>query len=127
MSAASRSQRIVYVGTYTRGKGGEGIYRCLFDGKTGELGPAVLAVRADNPSFLALDPRGAFLYAVGETNETDGRPGGSVSAYAIERGADALTFLSRTTSAGIGPCHLAVDRTGRFVLVANYASGSMAR
>ena len=37
-----------------------------------------------------------------------------------------LTFLNRQSSEGAGPCHLSVDRTGRVVLVANYASGSAA-
>jgi 6-phosphogluconolactonase len=37
-----------------------------------------------------------------------------------------LTFLNQVPSRGVWPCHLALDRTGRWLAVANYGSGSMA-
>ena len=38
----------------------------------------------------------------------------------------ALTFINDVASGGTGPAHVAVDRTGEFVLVANYGSGHIA-
>jgi 6-phosphogluconolactonase len=55
----------VFVGTYT-GKGSEGIYAYGFDPATCDTSPVGLVAATDNPSFLAVDPNGRFLYAVNE-------------------------------------------------------------
>lgn len=49
---------------------------------------------------------------------------GGVSAYAIG-GDGKLTALNHRPSIGAGPCHVAVDRVGRHVLLANYSGGSV--
>src|SRR5262249_25200984 len=36
------------------------------------------------------------------------------------------TLINQQPSLGPGPCHLVLDRTGKFLLVANYAGGSVA-
>jgi 6-phosphogluconolactonase len=114
---------LLYVGTYSR-RGSEGIYLYRFDLQTGGLHLVSTAGEAENPSFLAIDPRGRYLYAVNEVAEFRGQRSGAVSAFAIEAGSGGLTFLNHQPSGGPGPCHLTVDRTGRFVLVANYSGGS---
>ena len=58
--AASRLGRLVYVGTYTDGDS-KGIYAFRFDGATGALTPAGLAVESPNPSFLATRPDGRVM------------------------------------------------------------------
>jgi 6-phosphogluconolactonase len=49
-----------------------------------------------------------------------------VSAYRIDRRSGQLTRLNQVSSGGPGPCHLAIERTGRCVVVANYGGGSVA-
>src|SRR6185436_8739981 len=71
---------------------------------------------------LDLDRR--LLFAVSEVASFEGKPGGAVSAYAIEP-AGTLKLLDRRPSMGSNPCHLALDKEGRRLLVAN-ASGSVA-
>jgi len=83
----------------------------------------MLAAAAANPSFLALHPNHRFLYAVGETSAASN---GVVNAFAIDSTTGTLALLNQQTSAGRGPCHLAVDKTGTCALVANYGSGSVA-
>ncbi len=122
---ATGGAQLVYVGTYT-GKGSEGIYCFRFDPTTGEIGPLGLAARTDNPSFLVADPHGKFLYAVNEVDSFQGRPAGAVSAFLIERGSGGLRPLQQVSSLGGGPAHLSLDRSGRFLLVANYGGGSVA-
>lgn len=121
----------VYVGTYSKygqpGRGrAEGIYVYRLNPDTAELTHLSTVAEVPNPSFLALHPSGDYLYAVNETLEIDGHPGGAVGAYARDRQSGALTFLNREASHGTDPCHLEVDPTGRCVLVANYTSGSVA-
>jgi len=114
----------VYVGTYTGGKNpGKGIYRFDFDPATGHLTSAGLAAEAVNPSFLAIHPTGSFLYAVGEFGDASGK-GGGVNAFRVDASSGKLKLLNQASSGGKGPCHITVDRAGKNVLVANYASGS---
>ncbi len=116
----------VYVGTYTHNTASEGIYRCTFDPRTGDLALAGLAARAPDPSYLALHPARHTLYACNELAEFAGQPGGAVSALAIDAASGALTLRSQQPSGGAAPCHVSVDRSGRTLLVANYGGGSVA-
>jgi 6-phosphogluconolactonase len=108
----------MYVGTYTRGKS-KGIYAWDFNSSTGKLSPLGLVAETSNPSFLAIHPNKRFLYTVNEDSK------GMVTAFSM--GADGkLTQLNSVSSRGNGPCHLAVDHSGKYVFVANYGSGSIA-
>ncbi|MCU0521142.1 MAG: lactonase family protein [Anaerolineae bacterium] len=124
MTRTTETQIIVYVGTYTR-KGSQGIYVFRFDPVTGSLSP-VGSAPADNPSFLAIHPNKQVLYAVNEVGEFGGAATGAVSAFAIDWGSGALTLLNQQPSHGQAPAHIAVDRAGAYVYVANYSSGTAA-
>jgi 6-phosphogluconolactonase len=106
-----------YIGTYTNGDS-KGVYAFRFDDSTGKLATMGLAAETPNPSFLAVSPNGRFLYAVNEENA------GSVSAFSID--GEKLKLLNRVSSRGSGPCHVAIDKTGKWLFVANYNSGSVA-
>ncbi|RPI20581.1 MAG: lactonase family protein [Acidobacteria bacterium] len=121
---SSGQSLLVYVGTYTRGDS-KGIYALRLDTATGALTSLGLAAETANPSFLAVDPGNRFLYAVGEMNSFNGKPGGAVTAFAINRADGKLTLLNQASSGGGGPCHLAVDQQGKYVLVANYNGGNL--
>ena len=124
MSEQNEGQTLVYVGTYTGGKS-EGIYVYRMDSASGALELASKATGIENPSFLAIAPGKRSLYAVAEVGGSSGRPGGAVSAYSIAPGSGQLTYLNQQPTLGDGPCHLSVDHTGKYVLVANYGSGSL--
>ena len=111
---------LVYFGTYT-GAQSQGIYVSRFDSATGTLSAPHLAAETRNPAFLAVSPDEHHLYAVSEMSKT-----GAVSAFAINDKTGRLTLLNQQFSGGGGPCHLAVDATGKCLLVANYGSGSIA-
>jgi 6-phosphogluconolactonase len=115
---------IMYVGTYTRAPS-KGIYAYHYEGATGGLTEIGLAAETENPSFLAIHPNHRFLYAVNEVSRYEGQAAGSVSAFSIE-GPGKLTLLNRVSSKGGGPCHVAIDRTGKWLFVANYGGGSVA-
>jgi len=121
----SAAQHLLYVGTYT-GPKSEGIYAFRYDDATGKAVPLGLAAKSTNPSFLAIHPNGRFLYAVNETEQWQGKPGGFVTAFAIDPATGKLRELNQQSSMGGSPCHLSVDSTGHQVLVANYGGGSLA-
>jgi 6-phosphogluconolactonase len=116
----------VFIGTQT-GPNSEskGIYRAEFDPASGRLGVPELAAEYKNPGFLAEHPGKPVLYAVGAPASpfADGR--GSVAAFAIGAG-HSLELLGEASSGGVNPCHLAVDKGGRVVAVANYSDGAIA-
>jgi len=122
---------LVYVGTYTGGKG-RGIY--LFRLQTENLEvpqnitlvPLGLAAEAVNPSFLELDLKRRLLFAVNEVDRFEGKPSGAVSAFSIDAATGTLRLLNQRPSMGTGPCHLVLDKEGRNLLIANYGGGSVA-
>jgi 6-phosphogluconolactonase len=117
---------LVYVGTYTTKQSSKGIYAYWFDAGTGKLKSAGLAAESADPSFVAVHPSGKYLYAVNEVSEFGGQKSGAVSAFTIDRRNGALKLLNQVASRGAGPCHVSLDRTGKYVLVANYDGGSVA-
>jgi 6-phosphogluconolactonase len=126
IAGAASGEYFVYIGTYTRTRG-KGIYMFRFQPATGKVTALSLAAETPSPSFLAIDPKQKFLYAA---NEHDGPdvPGknSTVSAYAIDPKTGALTFLNKVSCRGEGPAHIALDKTGKALLAANYRSGSLA-
>ncbi len=117
---------LAYIGTYTEKTKSKGIYAFRFDDTSGKLSLIGVAAETLNPSFLALHQSGKYLYAVNETGEFGSEKSGAVSAFSIDRKTGKLTLLNQVASRGAGPCHVSLDRTGRYVLVANYDSGTVA-
>jgi 6-phosphogluconolactonase len=115
----------LYVGTYTSGKS-EGIYLYRMNLSTGELRHFSTIKGIVNPSFLAIDPQRRYLYAVNEVSDFQQKPEGAVTAFSINQRTGDLTRLNQQSSLGGAPCHLTVDRTGRYVLLANYEGGNVA-
>jgi 6-phosphogluconolactonase len=117
---------IVYVGTYTgEDTKSKGIYAFRYDAATAQVTPLGLAAESTNPSFVAVHPNGKFLYAVNELGNYKGPNSGGVSAFSIDRTTGKLTLLNELPSRGADPCYITVDKTGKFVLVANYTGGSV--
>lgn len=129
------ARQLVYVGTYSEpilfGTGqvlegqGKGIYAFAFDPVRGALDPVGVTAGVRNSSYLAFDPARRFLFCVNEFKEFEGKASGAVSAFRIDRESGRLDYLNTRASHGTDPCHLVVDATGRFVMVANFASGGV--
>jgi 6-phosphogluconolactonase len=129
----ARRSPLVYVGTYSSPQGpegskgnGEGIYLFEMDPATGRLSPREVFRNAANPSCLAFDATRTHLYAANETATYQETNSGSLSSYGIERSSGSLKLLNTQSSQGAGPCHLSVHPSGKYVLTANYAGGTVA-
>lgn len=131
-TAASAQKRtpnkpfLVYVGTYTNKTASKGIYAYLFDPVIGKLTALGVAAESEDPSFLAVHPSGKYLYSVNEVDHFGGQKSGAVSSFAIDSKNGKLTLLNQVSTQGAGPCYISLDKTGKFVLVANYDGGSIA-
>jgi 6-phosphogluconolactonase len=131
--APPKNASLVYVGTYTGTPSkSKGIYlfwmRIEGDGihEKATLEPLGVAAETANPSFLALDAKRHLLFCANETETFNGKPGGGVSAFAIDPANGKLKLINQGSSMGAGPCQLVLDKTGKNVLVANYNSGNVA-
>jgi 6-phosphogluconolactonase len=116
---------LVYVGTYTNKTESKGIYAYLFDPGIGKLTPLGVAAESEDPSFLTVHPSAKYLYAVNEIDHFGGQKSGAVSSFSIDSKTGKLALLNQASTQGAGPCHISLDKTGKFVLVANYNGGSV--
>ena len=114
----------VYFGTYTAGAS-RGIYAARLD-SVGKLSRPTLVATTVNPSFLAVDSKHRYLYAVNEINGSTGETLPDVIAYAINAENGNLTKLNEQAVRGEALCHVEVDASDRTVLVASYGGGSVA-
>ena len=110
--AAGQAPRVPFV--YVSGYRPE-LTSFRLDTARGTLEPAGKARNVgQDPSFLALDPAAKFLFAVNETDP------GRVRSFAVNQATGALTPINDVPSMGSITAHLSTDRTGRWLLVANY-------
>ncbi|MFI1131139.1 lactonase family protein [Streptomyces althioticus] len=116
-SATSSGPRPLYLGTYTSADGGgEGIGTATYDPATGRISGGEVIGGVGDPSFLAVHPDGRTLYAVNE------REDGAVTAVRLSD----REVLGSSPTGGSSPCHLSVHPGGRFLLSADYGSGTVA-
>ncbi len=120
------SQYLAFIGTYTAKTDSKGIYSFRFDTATGQLTSIGLAAPAQDPSFLTISANEKYLYAVNELSTFDGKSSGAVTSYSIDHKSGKLTELNQLPTGGADPCYVSLDRTGKFLLVANYTGGSVA-
>jgi 6-phosphogluconolactonase (cycloisomerase 2 family) len=111
-----------YVGSRTtreRNARGDGISVYQVNTQTGALTLVQLVKDLVNPSFLALSSDGAHLYSVhGDLSD--------ISAFKVDKSSGKLSFINRQSTEGKNPVHLAIDPTGRYVVVSNHIGASLA-
>ena len=119
--AAAKGQYLAYVGTYTTKTNSKGIYAFHFDTATGQLTAIGVAAETPDPSWVVVHPSGKYAYAANEAGKAS-----TVSAFAVDAKNGKLTLLNQLPALGEDPCYLSLDKTAKYVLVANYSSGTIA-
>ena len=114
--AAGRS--LVYIGTY-----GKGVQAFRLDAGKASIEPLGLVGEVVNPSWVGTDHGHKNLYAV---SELEGKINGGVASFSMDRKTGRLHPLNHVDSEGEAPCFLAVDATGKTLVVANYMTGGVA-
>ena len=120
----SAAEPVVFISAFASGDKA-GIHAFRFDSKTGALQPLHRTTDIHNPFFLAVSPDQDFLYAI-NADKFGGADDEFVAAYALEGRTGRLKKLNQQSARGAASCYLDVDATGKTVVVANYASGSVA-
>ncbi len=127
---AKPSKTFLFVGTYTESlphvqATAKGIYGFERNADTGQLDYIDWFQAPPNPSFLAIHPTKDLVFCVSEVNDSGDFPGGAVASFALDPVTGRLTMLDRHSSMGDWPCHITLDGSSRYALLANYLSGSV--
>lgn len=110
------AQKLV-VGTYTDSGLSKGIYIYDFDINEGSA-KEICHVKTENPSYVTINKHSNFVYAVNEQDK------GMISSFAFDKKNNSLSFINQQPTYGSAPCYITLDKTGRWLLVGNYGSGS---
>jgi 6-phosphogluconolactonase len=118
----SSGQTLLFVGTYTKNLGfvngtAKGISAFRMN-TVGQLHPVAENDGIESPSFLAIHPGYQYLYAVNESSA-------SVSAFSLDAQSGKLKLINQQPTQGAAPCFVTTDKTGKFVLIANYSGGNV--
>jgi 6-phosphogluconolactonase len=118
---AAAAPSFMYIGSFTQKDGGRGdglsVYRRGSESEPWQL-VDVLRDLAD-PSFVIIDRQGRCLYS----SHGDGT---QATAYRIDPASGRLTVINRQPTGGTNGAHLSIDGSGRYLAVANYATGGLA-
>jgi 6-phosphogluconolactonase len=137
--SAAGGEYFVYFGTYTGftymkeglpagGSNSKGIYVSRFSPSTGVVSKPELAAELVNPAYLAVHPNHRFLYVATEDPLSLGPDfdhESYVSAFAIDSVTGKLHLLNTLPTGGTSTCYLSIDKTGHYVLMANFGSSSV--
>ncbi|MEN8765603.1 MAG: lactonase family protein [Wenyingzhuangia sp.] len=113
---------LLFVGSFTDKKPGEGIHVYAFDNETGESTLKFVLDSVVNTSFLKLSKNGEYLYSVIESQMPYH---GKVGVYAIDSVQGKIDLVDTKDCGGLNPAHIALDKTGRFLANSNYSDGSL--
>jgi 6-phosphogluconolactonase len=110
-----------YVGSRTsreRNARGVGISVYHIDPTTAKWTLVQIAKDLVNPSFLAFDNQRGCLYTVhGDKSE--------LSAFRVDPQSGCLDFINTQSTKGFNPVHLTVDASNKFLVAANYLTGTV--
>ena len=122
MASAQPLAKFAYVGCYTsqrRNGHGEGITVHRIDAATGAWAQIQLVKTAENPSWIIFDRKQRYLYAAHGDGEV-------VTSFRVDEASGHLSLLGTQDAKGRNGVRLGVDASNRFVICANYASGTVA-
>jgi len=78
----------------------------------------------DNPSFFTFGANG-LVYFANEVDSFNLSHGGGITTMRLDKESRKLTRESSINQGGGGPCHITVSNDGRYLITANYGSGSV--
>jgi 6-phosphogluconolactonase len=120
VASFSQSSYYLFVGGYTTGKN-NGISVYKFSATDGSV-QFVSKIASDNPSYLAIGAKGKYLYSANEASKVGL---GSASAFKFNKKSGKLTLLNQILVGGNGPCYISVDKANKWLVTANYVTGSV--
>jgi 6-phosphogluconolactonase len=120
----SKDAPLFFVGGYTPATQ-QSLHAFRLDEATGALTAVGGFTGMASPSYLATHPNHPWLYAASEAGQGGPDNFGGVWALRFEAG-EQVTFepVNSQDARGTAPCHLTLDASGRWLIFANYGTGS---
>ncbi|GAB7255971.1 lactonase family protein [Polaribacter sp. OB-PA-B3] len=113
---------LLFVGSFTDKKPGEGIHVYEFNKETAETKLTFTLNNITNTSFLKISKDGNYLYSVVDSQM---KYNGKVAAFKIDVSNSKINLLNMQDCGGLNPAHLEIDKTGGFLINSNYSDGSL--
>lgn len=104
----------------------DGIYVSVLNLDSGEMTTPKLAAKVYKPAFMCMHPRLPVVYCVTETMQKDAEHPATITSFSYDADAMSLTKINSQSVEGDIPCYVSTTLDGKFALVANYTSGSVA-
>lgn len=109
------------VGNYTNSASEPGIELLKLQRTTATLEKVKSFKGISNPSYFTINKRKSVLYTVNENGKVED----SVSVFQWDKKTGSLNKLQQLSAQGSAPCHIATDRSGKWVVVSNYSGGNV--
>lgn len=116
------NKTLLFVGSFTDKKPGEGIHIYEFNEETGSTTLRFTVNNITNTSFQKLSADGNFLYSVVDSQM---KYNGKIAAFKVDIDSVKIDLLNVEDCGGINPAHLAIDKTGKYLTNSNYSDGSL--
>ena len=106
-----------YIGTYTK-KDSQGIYKVELS-EEGKVSSVEAVAKVDNPTYLVFSNNNKFLYSVSKIEDK-----GAVSSFKVKEDGS-LELLTSVGKEGNPPCYVEVSKDDKYLLSANYHTGTV--
>jgi len=113
---------LLFVGSFTNKRPGEGIHVYEFNNETGESKLKHTINNITNTSFLKISPNGEYLYSVVES-QMDYH--GKIAAFKVDSINKRLDLINMQDCGGRNPAHIEIDKTGTYLINSNYTDPSL--
>jgi 6-phosphogluconolactonase (cycloisomerase 2 family) len=110
--------QVTFLGSYTD-NGGNGLEVASFDDSTGAVTPGATVSNMPDASWLVYSADRTILYTTNELSS------GTMTALRVN-GPAVPTILNTQPTSGGSPAHASVHPSGKYLMAANYESGSVA-
>jgi len=120
--SCNRSDNMFIASGYS-GDGAPDVLLCKLTGSGSIEKLSVISV-GDNPSYFTFG-RGGLVYLVNEVDSFDQKAGGGITTFRYDKTTMSLAKIGSINQGGAGPCHITVSADGKYLITANYGSGSV--
>ncbi|WP_282040842.1 lactonase family protein [Winogradskyella flava] len=119
---SKKETTLLFVGSFTDKKPGEGIHVFEFNNETGEASLKFTLDSVTNTSFLKLSNNGKYLYSVMDSQMPYH---GKIAVFAVDSINGKLDLINIQDCGGLNPAHIDIDKTGKFLASSQYSDGSL--
>ncbi|MBC2844707.1 lactonase family protein [Winogradskyella flava] len=119
---SKKETTLLFVGSFTDKKPGEGIHVFEFNNETGEASLKFTLDSVTNTSFLKLSNNGKYLYSVMDSQMPYH---GKIAAFVVDSINGKLDLINIQDCGGLNPAHIDIDKTGKFLASSQYSDGSL--